>query len=357
MLSDYTQIARPFQVLTPLPFDTLLLQSMTGEEELGRLSRYDLELLSTDDEIDTNALLGQPMCVRVISDAPGLNTEDRFFHGNVSRIAFAGYRGRLAQYRVELRPWLWFLTRTTDCRVYQGLTVLEIAKQVFADNGFGHFEDLTTETYRPREYCVQYRESDFDFISRLFELEGIYYYFQHEMNKHTLIITDGAVGHGDEVGEIPFTAADATTQSHQRSVISQWTQERKSLPGTYTHRSYDFTKPRVDLTARASSRRGHAQDTHEVFDFPAPDVQFDSLDQFARIRLEELHAEHALVYGETNARMLGCGCQFALRGYPRKDQNGDHLIKAAGYRVQNVPFEAGEKVVEAAFDIQFTALP
>jgi type VI secretion system secreted protein VgrG len=101
--------------------------------------------------------------------------QERIFHGLVSRFALVGYAGRLVLYRAELRPWFWFLTRTADCRIFQNKSVPDIAKEIFREHGFSDFEDLCGESYPPREYCVQYRESDFNFISRLFEQEGIYY--------------------------------------------------------------------------------------------------------------------------------------------------------------------------------------
>ena len=119
----YTQQDRPFKVSSPLPFDTLLFYRMTGEEELARAFRYELELLSEDDAISMDDLLGNPMQVSVQCPSQG---QERHFHGLVSRFGLVGYVNRLALYRVELRPWLWFLNRTADCRIFQDKNVPDI---------------------------------------------------------------------------------------------------------------------------------------------------------------------------------------------------------------------------------------
>ena len=115
---------------------------------------------------------------------------DRYFHGIVARCSQTAHRGQFASYQVTLKPWLWLLSRTSDCRIFQSKTVPEIIKQVFRDLGFSDFEDALTRSYREWEYCVQYRETSLDFVSRLMEQEGIYYYFRHEKSRHVLVLCD-----------------------------------------------------------------------------------------------------------------------------------------------------------------------
>ena len=94
-----------------------------------------------------------------------------------------------------LRPWLWLLTRTSDCRIFPKMTPLDIIKQVFSDRGFSDFRDATTGSPPTLEYCVQYRETDFNFVCRLMEEYGIYYFFEHSDGKHTLVLADGKSSH------------------------------------------------------------------------------------------------------------------------------------------------------------------
>lgn len=152
---------------------------------------FELDSLSEDYEIELEKLLGQSVTVRL--ERP--DGELRYFNGIVSHFAYTGTfdcRGgtakRLAAFRATLHPWLWFLTRTADCRIFQEKTVPDIIKQLFREHGLSDFEEALSDTYYAWEYCVQYRETDFNFVSRFMEHEGIYYYFKHESDKHTLLL-------------------------------------------------------------------------------------------------------------------------------------------------------------------------
>ena len=179
---------RPVEVKSPLGDGVLLFYRMTATEELGRLSRFDLEVWSEDHAIAIDDLLGEGMAVKMVL----ADNSVRCFHGYVSAFSQIGAHagGVYSRYRVELRPWLWFLTRTADCRIFQGKSVIDILKQIFGDHGFPDLELRLEGSYDPLDYCVQYRESDFNFVSRLMEREGLYYYFAHEEDKHTLVIAD-----------------------------------------------------------------------------------------------------------------------------------------------------------------------
>src|SRR5262249_9934208 len=158
-------MARQIELTTPLGPDALLFRAMHGREELGRLSEFDLSALSTKADIGPGDLLAKNVTVKLELWGGGF----RYYNGYVTRFAQGGTIGRYYQYRLTVRPWLWFLTRTTDCRIFQEKTVPDIIKEVFADHPIAMFEDGLTGTYAKREYCVQYRETDFDFVSRLME--------------------------------------------------------------------------------------------------------------------------------------------------------------------------------------------
>ena len=186
-----TQSQRLVQVNGPLGANELLLQNLEGSEELGRPFQYHLELTSEDASVKFDQLLGKPMGLALELYDGG----ERYFHGIVCACRQTVGTGQYAGYQVTLRPWLWLLSRTSDCRIFQNKTVPDIIKQVFRDLGFSDFEDSLSGSYREWEYCVQYRETSFDFVSRLMEQEGIYYYFRHEKSRHVLVLADayGAV--------------------------------------------------------------------------------------------------------------------------------------------------------------------
>ena len=171
---------RVMDITTPLGDDVLLFHRMQASEELSRPFEYRLDLLSTRNDINLADVLGKSVTVKLA--LPDDST--RFFNGFVTRIAQGGSYGRYTRYFAVVRPWLWFLTRTTDCRVFQDMTVPEIVQQVFADHDTADFQFELTSTYRKWTYCVQYRATDFNFVSRLLEHEGIYLLQAHRRPQH-----------------------------------------------------------------------------------------------------------------------------------------------------------------------------
>ncbi|MES9928925.1 MAG: type VI secretion system tip protein VgrG, partial [Candidatus Thiodiazotropha sp. 6PDIVS] len=153
----FTQSNRQLQIKTPLGPDELLILSMEGKEELGRLFEFNIDLLSDNEAISHYDLLGKKMTVEMDM----VNTTKRYFNGYVSDFTQIGNIAFFAHYRVTLRPWLWLMSQTSDCRIFQNQTVPDIIKEVFRDNGFTDFEERISGTYSEWEYCVQYRETDF----------------------------------------------------------------------------------------------------------------------------------------------------------------------------------------------------
>src|SRR5262252_4444139 len=185
---------RAMEITTPVGDDALLFYGMHAREELGRLSEYQLDLLSQKNDINPDDILGKNVTVKIA--LPDDST--RFFNGFVTRFAQGGSYGRYVRYSAVVHPWLWFLTRTADCRIFQEMTVPDIVKKVFADHSTADTAWELTGSYRKWDYCVQYRETDFNFVTRLLEEEGIYFYTRHTDGHHTIVPTD-SVGKQDPV--------------------------------------------------------------------------------------------------------------------------------------------------------------
>src|ERR1035441_4685951 len=182
-----TQAGRHIRVNTSLGEDKLFLESFEGEEHVSSLFRFELGLLTEDLAFTMDSLLNQPVVVSLsLSD----NT-DRNFHGIVNHIEEVETRAEgQTLYRATMVPWAWLLNLFFDCRIFQNKYVPDIVQQVFSDRGFTDYANRVTGTYNPREYTVQYRETDLNFISRLLEDEGIFYFFEHTADKHTLVLAD-----------------------------------------------------------------------------------------------------------------------------------------------------------------------
>ena len=351
--AKHPNMNRAFELSPPLGGETLLFHRMTAREELGRLSEYEIDALSANGELDPDEILGKPVTVKEkLADG-----SMRPFNGHIARFGQTGFHGRHHVYRLVVRPWLWFLTRTANCRIFQQMTVPDILKQVFnhhADVANNSFE--LTGHYSAWEYCVQYRESDFDFVSRLMEHEGIYYYFRHADDKHTLVLTDDSSMHSPAPGceQLPFILQEREDRT-DIECIDTWRFDREIQPARFAHDNYDPEKPRVELERSASVERRHAQGSYEIYDYPASHTVAEDGEHYARLRLQELHARYETSEGRTNARGLAVGHLFELTRHPRPDQNREYLVSAARYEISDEGHESGNSS-GALYTCHFTTL-
>jgi type VI secretion system secreted protein VgrG len=341
----------PITVDTPLGPDSLLFASMSGHEALGEPFEYVVELLSEDLNIDLAQLLGQPMVVHL-----ELGDDLRHFHGRVASVDFADNARPGAGYRAVLRPWLWLLTNATNCRIFQNKSVPEIIKQVFQDAGFADFDDSLSGEYSKYDYIVQYRESDFNFVSRLMEREGIYYYFRHSKDAHTLVLADSITAHQASPGcnALPYYPPDRHRDS-QVEYVDRWQLSQRVTSGAVALRDFDFERPSADLAAAVSSPKDHAAAASELYDYPGGySVRSDGQTQ-ARVRLERSQEPFEQVAGHTNARGLATGGLVDLTDHPRDDQNREYLITWTATSLAGpTPFSGGDSA--STFSCQFGAI-
>jgi type VI secretion system secreted protein VgrG len=351
---EATQANRSIVVTSPLGEDVLLFHSMNVSEQLGRLFQFDLDLLSEDPEIKLQDILAQNVTVRYLRP----DGEYRYFNGFVNQFSQAGSHGNLFVYRATLRPWFWFLTRTADCRIFQNKTVPDIIKEVFRDEGFSDFEDTLSGSYREWENCVQYRETDFNFISRLMEQEGMYYFFKHEDGKHTLVLSDSISAHETVPGyeEVPYYPPEES-ERRERDHISDWSLNQIIQPGAYALNDYDFKKPKADLEVKSSVSREHDQSEFEIYDYPGEYKESGDGEGYVRARIEELQSQHEEVQGAGNVAGLMTGCLFKLTNYPRDDQNREYLITSASYNLGPQEYESeGAGASDSIFSCNISAI-
>jgi type VI secretion system secreted protein VgrG len=348
-----TQDNRLIAIDTPLGKDVLLLQSFVGTEGMSRLFRFDLDLLSENDSISFKQIVGQRVTIRLSSDAG-----DRFFNGFVSRFAQSYRDDRFAYYHAEVVPWLWFLTRKADCRVFQDKTVPEIVTSLFDELSFPDHAERLSGTYEPRNYCVQYRETNFNFVSRLLEEYGISYYFKHEQGKHTLVLADSPNAYDDcplqstlnysheEIGAAPGDTA-----------VEAWEIRQEFKPGKYALADYNFETPSTDLLATVDSTvKVAGNDAFEVFDHPGEFLKQDEGDRLVRVRMEEEEAQHLVVSGKSSCRSLISGHAFELDGHYRLDMNQKYTLTAVSHSASvGATYQTGEGEAEV-YSNSFTSI-
>ena len=189
-MPSFSQENRLIKLDTPLGTDELILQGFTGREGISQLFKFNLDLISDNNAVNFKDIIGQNVTIRVLLTD---GSSERYFNGVVSRFAQSGATTHLTNYQMEVVPWLWFLTRYSDCRIFQKMTVPDILKKVFDGRGYSDYKVQLTNTYEAVEYCVQYRETDFNFVSRLMEHNGIFYYFEHEDGQHTLVLSQSGI--------------------------------------------------------------------------------------------------------------------------------------------------------------------
>jgi type VI secretion system secreted protein VgrG len=343
----------PVAIDTPLGPGALTFRSMRAVEALGRPFNYSIDLVSADPNIELTDLLGQTMTVHLeVSDG-----NMRHFNGYVTSVHFVEGARPAAVYRVTLQPWLSLLANTADCRIFQNKSIPDIVKQIFNDRGFSDFEDSLTGDYPSNDYIVQYRETDFNFVSRLMAQAGIYYFFTHTASLHTLVLADSASAHEATPGceTLPYYPPDLH-RTHLEDHVDQWRLTQQITPGAVAVRDFDFQRPRADLTANARGSASYAHSDGEIYDYPGEYTVRADGETVARVRLEQQQERFEHGRGHSNARALTVGALLTLSNHPRDDQNREYLIVSADTAISGHELQSGGPGSEFTFQSEFSAI-
>ena len=337
----WTEEKRFLNLDTPLGESKFLLRSFTGTEGMSQLFRFRLDMLSEDPAISFDSMVGQNLSfsVRLVD-----TSQARYFNGYVSD--FRQYPGeeRLTRYECEVVPWLWFLTRAADCRIFQNMKVPDIVEKVFQGLGFTDYEFQLRGSYDPWEYCVQYRETHFNFVSRLLEQEGIFYFFKHENGKHTMILGDSPAVYqpcaGQERAMLVRTAGPAVLRDED--VIYTWRYDNELRSGKCAHTDYNFETPNTRLDAEVTSNINQGGNQRfELYDYPGEYEKRQQGDQWVKLRIEAEEALHPVCSGESDCRTFVSGYKFELYGHERRDQNDTYVLTTVEHRGEEGGFYSG----------------
>jgi type VI secretion system secreted protein VgrG len=319
----YTQENRLISITTPLGEDELLLQGFTGQEGMSQLFNFALDLLSENPAIAFDHILGQPVTMTLhLPDG-----SQRYFNGYVSRFVQTGTDARFTTYQAEVVPWLWFLTRTADCRIFQNMTVPDIIAKIFRDLGFTDFKNQLQGSFEPRDYCVQYRETDFNFVSRLMEQYGIFYFFEHEKDKHTLVLANAPSVHQPCPGQERARYDYAEGAVLEEDVITNWQKEQELQPGKYALTDYNFETPSTSLGVNVDSIiTVNGNSKYEIYDYPGEYLKKAQGEALVKIRMEEEEAQYTVVSGSSNCRAFLPGYRFDLVGHTNQAMNAAYVL-------------------------------
>lgn len=335
--------------------DQLLFRSLTGEESLSTLYDFDVTLLSASQSVDLNALLGKSLTVE-INDIPAA---PRYLNGIITSMALSGREAsgnRYYHYRATVRPGLWYATQNHDFRIFQEKTVPEILSKVL-DGYQIKVESRLSYTYRTWGYCVQYQESDFAFISRLMEHEGIYYYFTHQRGGHTLVLTDSPQGHDALAGyEVIDYRLSEGGLAENASNIQQWRVSDSITPGHLSADDYDFRKPRARLLEARENPASHAGDKAQLFEWPGGYTTANEGSFYTQVRQQEQESRHEQASGMATSPGIAPGYRFTLANAPRDEDNRAYLITGARYVFQENSY-ASQDNDTTMHRIEFSAVP
>ncbi|CAC9693299.1 type VI secretion system Vgr family protein [Delftia tsuruhatensis] len=326
---------RTFIAHSPLG-DQLEFRTLSGEEQISRLFEFRVSLISESSSISAKALLGKDMSVEIDLTTESGGGGKRYLSGQVTQFTYTGRDGDFFSYEALLRPWLWHATRRSDFKIFQFKKVPDIIQEVLAPYGFS-IDNKLTGHYREWVYMVQYGESDFNFVSRLMEQEGIFFFFSHSQGSHTLVLADD-IGSLSPLpngpATIPYYSGDRAAHVKDEDHIDGWTFAEDIASGHFEADDYDFERPKADLTTRHRQPAGHTEDSREIFDWPGGYTQQGDGENYARVRIEQQKAQREMAQGEGNARNIAPGYLFTLSKYPRQDQNKPYLIESATYRFE-----------------------
>ncbi|MBX7222636.1 MAG: type VI secretion system tip protein VgrG [Blastocatellia bacterium] len=355
--TPWTQNGRLIKVKTVLPNpNALIVRELQGHEAISTLFQYDLEMYSENPAIDLTEMINSPLTIRIRlhdDDEDHGKPHDRFVNGIVSEFAQEHTTPRFTHYRMTVRPRFWLMTQSTDCRIFQDMNVPDIVEQVLKDHGITDYEfKLERGKYKIRDYCVQYRESAYNFCARLLEEEGIFYYFTHEKTKHTLIFGDSpshfevCKDQAKAVYRQANTGGQAVWSPDSYDVVTDFIVEKQVRPTHYALRDFDFMEPQRKLEVHAvaavpESSQAQQPTKREIYDYPgeyigAPEPQregaFDMMAEGNRnvklMKEEDSDSPYQLAHGSSDCRPFVTGHTFTFSDHPRADFNTTYVIQS-----------------------------
>ena len=352
----YTQDNRLIAIDTPLGKDVLLLAGFKGREGLSHLFDFELSLLSENHSISFQDIVGKNVTISVVL-ADG---DKGYFNGIIARFAQgrgggeAGGDPRFSHYSATMVPWPWLLTMTTDARIFQKLSVRDIVEKIFNEKGFSDFDMQLDGTYEKREYCVQYRETDFNFVSRLLEEEGVYYFFRHENGKHTMVIADAPGKHKpcpkQETARYQLSAGGRLDED----VITALERAQEIRPGKYSLSDFNFEIPNAGLEVNVPGRQKLGPGEREVYDYPGAYTKKTEGDRLAKIHMEEEEAQITRIGGSSVCRAFTSGFRFSLSDFYRPDMNDKEYVLTS---ITHEASQGWEKESELSYANRFTCMP
>jgi type VI secretion system secreted protein VgrG len=310
------------------------LIALSGSEGMSRNFAFDLQLVSSELDLRARDVVGKPVSFKLTDEddiESDAKSEDRLFHGRVWRFsAEAALEGKRRRYRMELAPWLQFLSKRSDCRVFQNKSALEIVEQVCTDAGFSdHERSRAMATYPKLEYCLQYRETDLDFVTRLLEENGISYFFRHEADRHVLVFADSTSAYAACArAEVVHSTGDVD-QKHVYSWQRSW--ELVAKKAALRDYNYEKLSENLHVEEEVTSQKVDLTGTDKLILFDYPGAYGKNADgkMLAKARIEAEEAAHEVAGGNSNCDEFAVGLTFKFSKHENEAEEGREVVVMA----------------------------
>ena len=351
-MSTAGQAGRLISIDTTLGEDKLLLLHYSGTERISAPFCFELDLLS-EQAISFDDIVGKPVTINV-----ALTSGERHINGVVSRFGQNGGDWHFRRYSAQVVPWLWLLTLRSDCRIFQNKSTPEIIEQVFKNLGFSDYELNLTKSYPKRTYCVQYRETDFDFVSRLMEYHGIYYFFKHEAQKHVMVIADSpsAIKPCPLQDKAEFRGVE-NAQADDLDVVLSWQTQQELRPGSCELTDFNFEKPLTSVSASVDSLVNTWKKELQTYDFPAGCDNKSDVESVVRVRMEAEESLQQVARASTSCRAFLPGFKFTLGEHPEDSQNVEWLITEVEHEATSSGYRAAQTDKPSSYANRTVCIP
>ena len=347
-MASITQDNRLLSITTPAGKDVLLLDAVSGSEEISHPFSFDLRLLADiengmDAKVKPADLVGKAVTVSIrLADG-----SQRYLHGLIHRFVVGGRGPLFQEYRIEMVPWLTLLGHASSCRIFQGKTIPEVIEAVFKAHGYSDYTLKLTKTYTPLDYCVQYRETDLNFVQRLMEEEGIFYFFEHTSSKHTLILGDSISAHQPCPGQSKATFG---TTTGDEDLVTDWEERHELFTGKWTMRDYHFELPTNNLeVSEPAVGVAQAAKKLEMYDYPGEYAQrFNKTGErlgnvksegqkLVKLRMEEAESRGEVAEGSSTCRAFAPGYKVTVDSLGNQQVKGTYVLTSVQHSVTQAP--------------------
>ena len=347
------QINRLLSLQSPLGKDTIIPSSFSGVEKLSSLFNYKISAVSTNPNITPEQVLGKSVTLSISRP----KSDPRVFNGIVTTFS-ASYAvvSNLRAYELVLRPKAWLLTKTSDCKIFQNKTVIQITDSIFSDNQITNYKKQgITGSHPSRDYCVQYQETDFDFLCRIWAEEGIYFYFDHKNNEHTLVLSDSVNGYCDCLDK---SVIHAPTIQNDTLSINRWDNDSVFVSGKYTLNDYNFEQPTTNLTATTVTTLSNSQfKSWELYNYPGNYTQKNDGQSLSRYRMEQVESAYAVAKGDGNYRGFMPGAKFTMEQHEVKSEEKKKYVLTSIEHTAIDESHLGNTTIESSYSNKFEAIP